>query len=216
MSKPLPISLLVFDCDGVLLESVDVKTTAFRETVQEFGPVAADRMVDYHISNGGVSRYKKFEWFYSEVLERKITDNELQTLAGRFQKLAHDGVMSAPMVPGAMACLKSLYHQIPIYVASGAPQEELITVFNARKLTRFFIKIYGSPPSKETLLQRIIDEEGANPTTTLMVGDSSTDLSAAQVCGTMFYGRGSYFEKTDYPWSEDLYALADYIKGPTG
>lgn len=207
----MPISLVVFDCDGVLLESVDVKTKAFGQTVAEHGSKAVTRLINYHIAHGGVSRYKKFEWFYAEVLGREITEHELQTLAERFKQLAFDGVMSAPMVQGAMEALESLHGRIPLFVASGTPHEELVQVLNGRNLDRFFQGVYGSPPGKADLLRRIIKQQGVTPKEILMVGDSTTDLVAAEECGIFFYCRGKQLKQSGWPWSEDLHGLMGYI-----
>ena len=208
----MAISLVVFDCDGVILESVDVKTRAFGQTVAEHGSDAMARLIKYHIVNGGVSRYKKFEWFYREVLGRKITQNELNKLGERFERLAFDGVKNAPMVAGALECIKELQNQIPMYVASGAPQEEVTAVLNARNLSHYFKGSYGSPPGKTELLRRILHQTGTEPEKTIMVGDSSTDLDAAQECGTCFFGRGEYFKLSGWPWSKDLYGLLEHIR----
>lgn len=207
----MPISLVVFDCDGILLESVDVKTKAFGQTVAEHGSKAVTRLINYHMEHGGVSRYKKFEWFYTEVLGRKITEHELQTLAEHFKQLAFDGVMNAPMVQGAMEALESLHGRIPLFVVSGTPHEELVQVLNGRNLDRFFQGVYGSPPGKADLLRRIIKQQGVTPKEILMVGDSTTDLAAAEECGTFFYGRGEQVVQSGWPWSEDLHGLMEYI-----
>ena len=62
---------MVFDCDGVLIESNAVKTLAFGQTVDEFGQKAMDRLMNYHREHGGISRFKKFEWFYREVVKAR-------------------------------------------------------------------------------------------------------------------------------------------------
>lgn len=206
-----PISIVVFDCDGVILESVDVKTNAFGQTVAEYGPEAVSRLLDYHMANGGVSRYRKFEWFYREVLGREITKDQLQALGERFKQLAFDGVMNAPMVPGALECIETIYRKIPMYVASGAPHDELGAVLRARNLLSFFKGVHGSPPGKTELLKRIIADEGANAAEMLMVGDSPTDLKAAEACGAQFYGRGEMFRDSGYPWFENLGGLLGFI-----
>ena len=202
---------MVFDCDGVILDSVDVKTRAFGQIVEEHGPEAVARMNEYHLANGGISRFKKFEWFYREVLGRQITQNELKTLGDRFSQLAFDGVMNAPMVTGAFECIKKLHNQIPMYVASGAPQDELTVVLEARNLTSFFKGVYGTPPNKTELLSRIIEKAGIAPKNTLMVGDSSTDLDAAQSCGAQFFGVGAGFAATQWPFGLDCTFLAQWI-----
>ena len=212
MHNNQPIYLVVFDCDGVILESVDVKTKAFGLVVKEYGTEAVARLMEYHASNGGVSRYEKFEWFFREVLGREITPTELNMLGERFQQISFDGVINAPMVNGALECIQELYHLIPIYVASGAPQKELTAVLNERNLSPYFKGAYGSPPGKTDLLRRILHQTGAEPEKTIMVGDSSTDLDAAQACGTCFFGRGDYFKLSGWPWSKDLNGFLAHIR----
>ena len=56
---------LVFDCDGVVLNSNSVKTSAFYKAALAYGEVAATALVEYHVANGGVSRYKSSRIFLS-------------------------------------------------------------------------------------------------------------------------------------------------------
>jgi phosphoglycolate phosphatase-like HAD superfamily hydrolase len=207
----LAISLIVFDCDGVILESVNVKTCAFEKIVEQYGPDAAARMTEYHLAHGGVSRFRKFEWFYDEVLGRIITEDELQTLSLEFSQLVFDGVMCAPLVTGIMETLLSLHGRLPMYVASGTPHEELRQVLDARNLTRFFKAVYGAPPGKTELLRYIINREDVSPKNTLMVGDSSTDMDAAEACGACFFGVGSAFSGTSWPYAVDCTAIVKWV-----
>jgi len=207
----MPITLVVFDCDGVILDSVDVKTRAFGQIVEEYGPEAVARMTEYHLAHGGLSRTRKFEWFYDEVLGRKITEDELQALSKKFRQLVFEGVVRSPMVPGIMETLESLHGRLPMYVASGTPNDELLQLLDARNLTRFFKGVYGTPPGKTELLRRIIEKEGIAPNDTLMVGDSSTDLDAALSCGARFFGVSAAFSVTPWPFGYDCIALAQWI-----
>ena len=54
---------LIFDCDGVILNSNKIKTNAFFAVALPYGQTAAQALVDYHLQNGGISRYRKFEYF---------------------------------------------------------------------------------------------------------------------------------------------------------
>jgi len=205
------ISLVVFDCDGVILDSVDVKARAFGKIVEEYGSEAVVRMVEYHLAHGGVSRFRKFEWFYNEMLGRRITEDELQTLSRKFRQLVFEGVINASLMPGVMETLELLHGRLPMYVASGTPHEELLQVLDARNLTRFFEGVYGTPPGKTKLLRRIIEQESVPPEETLMVGDSSTDLDAAQACGTRFFGVSAAFATTTWPNGPDCAALVQWL-----
>ena len=54
----MALKCLVFDCDGVILDSVPVKTRAFARLAEPYGEEARDRFVMYHTVHGGVSRYQ--------------------------------------------------------------------------------------------------------------------------------------------------------------
>ena len=115
------------------------------------------------------------------------------------------------MVPGIMETLESLRGRLPMYVASGTPNDELLLVLEGRNLTRFFKGVYGTPPEKSELLRRIIEQEDIPPNDTLMVGDSSTDLDAALSCGARFFGIGAEFAVTPWPFANDCIALGQWI-----
>jgi len=205
------LELIVFDCDGVILESLDCKTRAFAHTVREYGGEASQKLVDYHLAHGGVSRMEKFRWFHTQVLGRDILPHELDAMCARFAEACLDEVLASPFVPGAMECITRQHGRLPMCVASGTPHSELALIFTKRELERYFAMILGSPPGKTELLATIVREMGANPERTLMVGDSITDLQAAQQVGTLFYGRGRFFADKGCPWGEDLTLLSEHI-----
>ncbi len=51
--------VVFFDFDGVILDSVDVKTKAFAKMFRHYGPEVEQVVVDYHLANGGVSQVQK-------------------------------------------------------------------------------------------------------------------------------------------------------------
>lgn len=209
----MPIKCLVFDCDGVILDSVPVKTRAFGRLAEPYGDEARDRFVMYHARHGGVSRYRKFEWFFREILDREITEEEMAEWGRKFEEYALEEVRACPMIPGAMEVLKTWSDRIPSYICSGAPTTELELILGERGLRKFFAGIYGSPPAKSELLRRIVqDHAKVEPDETLMVGDASTDRDAAESVGTMFYAVGPELKGGPFPWSEDLNALNNWIR----
>ncbi|OGR22694.1 MAG: hypothetical protein A2277_00460 [Desulfobacterales bacterium RIFOXYA12_FULL_46_15] len=205
------LSAVVFDCDGVLIESNAVKTMAFGQTVEEFGQKAMDRLMNYHREHGGISRFKKFEWFYREVVKATLSDEMMDTLCDRFTRFCIDAVMDVPMVAGAKESLDLLSGKLPMFVASGTPEKELQDILIQRGLAAYFKRIHGTPPEKQYLLERIISENGLDASKVLMVGDAVADLKAAQFCNTLFYGRGERFNGENVPWSQDLTGLVEYL-----
>jgi phosphoglycolate phosphatase-like HAD superfamily hydrolase len=208
----MELACIIFDCDGVILESVSVKTRAFARLAEPFGAEAVDRLVMYHKVHGGVSRYKKFEWLYREVLGREISREELASLGRRFADIAFEEVCRCELVPGIADVLERWRGRTPMYVCSGAPHEELNVIMRQRGLQRYFAGIYGSPPTKAELLRDIIRLAGVDPASAVMVGDSVTDLDAAEAVGTRFYGRGGELKGGGFPWGEDLTALNTWLE----
>jgi phosphoglycolate phosphatase-like HAD superfamily hydrolase len=202
---------VVFDCDGVLIESNAVKTLAFGQTVDEFGQKAMDRLMNYHREHGGISRFKKFEWFYREVVKAPLSNVMMDKLCDRFTQLCFDAVLYAPMVAGAKESLDLLSGRLPMFVASGTPEKELQDILIQRGLARYFKGIHGTPPEKQYLLEQIISNNRLDASKVLMVGDAITDLKAAQYCNSLFYGRGERFSEDNVPWSEDLAGLVEHL-----
>lgn len=115
----MALSLIVFDCDGVILESVDAKTKAFGQVAEPLGAEARDRLLLYHTLHGGVSRREKFAWLYREVFHREITPEEMEDCCARFVSYALDNVLNAPLVPGVMDVLERWHGRVPMYVWIG-------------------------------------------------------------------------------------------------
>ena len=62
---------LIFDCDGVILNSNQIKTDAFKKVLKKYNTNAVDEFITYHRKNGGVSRYIKIENFLKNILLRE-------------------------------------------------------------------------------------------------------------------------------------------------
>lgn len=212
----MALTCIAFDCDGVILDSVPVKTKAFGRITEPYGEEARDRMLMYHKVHGGVSRYKKFEWFFREVLGREITPEELQDWGRRYAELAYEEVCRCELIPGIQEVLDTWKDRLPLYVCSGAPHEELTAILEGRGLAHYFVGIYGSPPAKSELLQRIVTLAGVDPAETLMVGDAPTDRQAAEDVGTLFYGCGPEVKGGNWPWGEDLRGLNAWLEKKMG
>lgn len=208
--RPVPFRMIVFDCDGVLLESVDVKTRAFAALFAEHGPEVSREAVRYHLANGGVSRYAKFAYLYERCLERRITDEEMAELDRRFSELVLTGVLESPTVPGAVEFLAAYHTRVPLFVASGTPEHELRHILDQRGLSRYFHAVYGSPRSKRNILGDLLAKQAVPPGQCLMVGDASTDLEAALANGMAFLGRGPV--DPNRPWLPDLTGMAAYLQ----
>jgi phosphoglycolate phosphatase-like HAD superfamily hydrolase len=183
------LAAIIFDFDGVIVESGDIKTAAFRALYRPFGPDVEAAAVAYHLANGGISRRTKIRHIHREYLGIDLTATELETLAARFSALVEDAVVAAPMVEGAEEMLKRLDGHLPRFVVSGTPTEELTRIVSRRGLARAFTEVHGSPPEKPPIIRDILSRYGLTPADVVFVGDAMTDWRAAQETGIRFIGR---------------------------
>ena len=59
--------LFIFDFDGVLVDSVELKTIAFVHLYEEYGSHIVDLVIAFHCKNGGMSRFEKFKYFHNNI-----------------------------------------------------------------------------------------------------------------------------------------------------
>ncbi len=184
-------SILVFDFDGVLADSVEVKTDGFVEIYEPFGKEVVAKVVDHHRNNGGMSRYKKFKYYHQELLNKNISDIEVAYLSDKFSSLVVERVIDAPEIPGAGDFLVQFCTNKTLCVVNSAtPTNEIIKIINARGLSHFFNDVYGSPNTKKENLVEIQKQYGINIKNGIFIGDAMSDFNAAQSMGMSFIGVG--------------------------
>lgn len=208
----MALSCIIFDCDGIIMESVDAKNTALARICNELDPAFTKLFTAYVELHGGMSRVEKFAWLIREMYGREITPEESRALCAKVPEYSLQAVLDSPLVPGFLDVAKRWRGRVPMYVASGTPHYELVEVLHKRGLDRYFTGICGTPPAKAALLINILREAGADPKHTVMVGDSKTDEDAALIAGTLFYGRGPFFADGRHPWGDDLTGLNEFLE----
>lgn len=175
---------LVFDCDGVILDSNIIKTQAFYEVCLPYGRKSAKALVDYHLTKGGISRYKKFSYFLEEILLLPPDANELKSLLDSYSQKVSLKLVAAPVAEG-LEKLRSL-SGAKWAVASGSDQIELREVLRAIGIDKYFDGgIHGSPATKDEILQREIKNKNLQ-TPSILLGDSKYDHEAATKAGIDF------------------------------
>jgi len=200
MGEVSTLKAVILDFDGVILESVDIKTRAFRALFQDH-PDHLERIVQLHRDNTGLSRYEKFRIIYRDYLEQPLPEAEVSRLDRAFSELVVDEVLSCPFVPGAREFLIHAAGQWPLFVVSGTPQAELSRIIQRRGLDRYFRRVYGSPRSKDVLLREIISDYGWRSRDLVFVGDGLADWRAADAVGVPFVGRVMQDTASPFPTS---------------
>lgn len=182
------VRTIIFDFDGVIIESFDIKTQAFRELFKAY-PHHLDEIVEYHQQNGGVSRYKKFKYIYSNILKQPLDEPTYIELGEKFSKLVVEEVKKCPYVPGALEFIRQKSKKLELFIASGTPEDELRSIVAARGISEYFKGIYGSPATKSEIIQEILSKENIKKKDAIFIGDTITDYNEASKIGVQFIAR---------------------------
>lgn len=183
------IRAVILDFDGVLLDSAQAKTNAFRALFQEICPDHMEEAMAYHLANEGVSRYVQFLAVYTELLQQPLSEAKSQELGRRFSALVEAELQQVSLVAGAREFLEQARPHYKLFVASGTPEEELRTIAKARRLLSLVDEWHGAPRSKPEIIRDILARHQLNPNRVVLVGDAPSDWQAAQETEIAFIGR---------------------------
>lgn len=204
---------LIFDFDGVILDSVNVKTEAFAEMYRPFGTEVEQKVVAHHLEHGGVSRYEKFKIYHKEFLGETIDEAKVQEMAEHFSSLVFEKVVASPFIKGALEFLKEQHDKFLFFVATGTPKIEIDRIVPARDLSKYFHTLYGSPTKKPEIINTILDLHNLNANEVLFIGDAMTDYKAAHECHLDFVGVES--DHTTFPEGtivvNDIMNISNYL-----
>lgn len=195
---------VVFDFDGVIIESADIKTNAFYELFSEHKS-HIDKIVGFHLENEGVSRYEKFRYIYSKILQKPVDEKIITQLGEEFSKIVYQKILECPFVKGAPELLSFLEDKSLMFIASGTPHDELCEIVKMRNIAHFFSEIHGSPSTKEEIISNILNKYSYDKSNVLFIGDAMTDYNAAIKTGVVFWGRTCTHKQTPFPDETIIY-----------
>ncbi len=179
---------IIYDFDGVICDSVNVKTEAFAEMYKPFGDHIVSQVVNYHLLNGGVSRYEKFKYFHNKFLGVDLDIAQINQMAEQFASLVMHRVILSDFIPGSFEFIKSRSENYLQFVCTGTPELEILKILDQRNLSSFFKGIYGSPQKKAGIIKKISSEFNIGTEEMVFFGDSMTDYDAALEMGVDFLG----------------------------
>ena len=201
--------LLVFDFDGVILDSVGIKDEAFHDLFEDATEKQKEEVLQFHRFTPGLPRQIKIERILTEILRRPLDRDSVTGALNRYSKIVWNRVTKCPEVHGIRAYLEE-QENIPKYIVSASPQGELSELTRVRGLKPYFKGVFGGPDSKSALLKAIIEKEDVRPSQVLMYGDKKSDLEAASDVGIQFVARITADEEEGFP--ESILRIEDFTE----
>jgi phosphoglycolate phosphatase-like HAD superfamily hydrolase len=176
------IRCIVFDFDGTLVESNQIKRQTFFELASEFDD-GMRLMTDVMSEAADRERY----WIFARFAAALPGQADAKTLADRYTRTCQERIACAPEIAGAKASLECLRAEGKLlFINSATPVEPLTRLVRLRRMDALFEGIYGSPTKKHENLEVIRSKHGLTPDEILVVGDGESDRASAKTLGCHF------------------------------
>lgn len=209
-------SVLVFDFDGVILDSANLKREAFAALYDD-EPEPRRRAVRAYLDRrGGQPREVKFRHIEAHILGREAGEARIRELCRRFRESVEQRLLQAPTIPGAVEFLSRWAGRLPIHLLSATPGAELESLVERLGLSRYFLEVIGAPPDKVTALRNLLARRHYAARDVVMIGDTYNDYRAARSNGTRFVGVTADPSASPFPGDTptvlDLRGLEDALR----
>lgn len=211
-----PYDLVVFDWEGTIADTLGAVFHAVAVEADLLGFGAFDHHEAKKYVDLGLAKALKKAY-------PNLSDKQHEQLVHAVQQAMHTRSMEVCLIPGVREFIYQLHDaQINMAIATNKGQQSLARALQATGLDKL-IKITrsaGQAPAKPCpqMLDEIIDEFAGSRATTLMIGDSTTDMEMAHniqvtAIGVDFYHQHETALKAAGALAvfDDYQVLADYL-----
>ncbi len=181
-----PLKLVVFDCDGTLVDSqyniISCMTEAFEDNQQKAPVDDAVRSII------GLNLDQAIQELMEDKADYDLLDRLVEGYKKAFQRQRLLPDHHEPLFPGTLEAISALDEAgILMGVATGKSLRGLKAVIELHNLERFFISLQtpDTNPGKPhpQMLEQAMKDGGTTPENTYMIGDTSFDMMLAKNAG---------------------------------
>lgn len=191
MNKKI-IKTIFWDFDGVLMNSNEVRDKGFLEVLTEFPKKQVNQLMEFHQTNGGLSRYVKFRYFFEEIRGEEISEEEIQEWANKFSEIMLNSLIDKQLlIEETVDFVRENFENYSMHIVSGSDGNELNKICEGVGINHFFKSIHGSPTPKNQLVADLLKKHRYNLETCVLIGDSINDYEAAIQNKIDFLGFGN-------------------------
>ncbi|MCC4372083.1 HAD-IA family hydrolase [Limosilactobacillus reuteri] len=184
------IENFIFDIDGTLIDTIDMYMPAMIDTLAQHGhPVAPDKVEQ--------TKHDLFGITGQDALRLAgISEDEIPAIQQDWFKLAYQRADQVKVIEGIPEMLNTLANREDAKIAIATSkladeyQEYFVNKYNFAKLFKVAVTSADTKkhkPDPDPILAAM-DKMGADPATTVYVGDTINDMKAAHAAGAKFAG----------------------------
>lgn len=180
---------ILWDFDGVILNSNIIRTEGFVEIFKEFPKDKILELVRYHEKNGGLSRYHKIEYFFNKILKKIITKDEILFYANKYKVFMLNNLVNKEyIIADTLDYIIRVKNNFSMHIVSASDENELKQICKELEIESFFTSIHGSPVTKKENIKFLLSHKNFLNEEVVLIGDSMNDFEAANYNNIHFVG----------------------------
>lgn len=181
--------VILWDFDGVIMDSMPIRGRGFEEVLKEYPQDQVAELMAFHEYNGGLSRYVKFRYFFERIRGEQITEQQVLALADKFSEIMMSLLLDEKLlIMDSVNFIKQNADKYEMHIVSGSDGNELRQICEDLQLASYFKTINGSPTPKKELVRQVIEANNYEKQSVVLIGDSINDYEATQVNNIDFIG----------------------------
>jgi phosphoglycolate phosphatase-like HAD superfamily hydrolase len=177
--------VIFWDFDGVIKDSVEVKSQAFIKLFNFCGESVIEKIRIHHRDHGGISRFEKIP-LYLNWAGQIPTKERVDQFCENFSQMVLRDVIDSPWVPGVEVYLRTNLNRQEFILVSATPEKELEFILQELNLRGCFSSVWGAPTNKETAIETTLKNRKIQAEHCVMIGDAWSDFEAARANGVNF------------------------------
>src|SRR5690606_2904562 len=87
MEEILNKKVILWDFDGVIIDSMEIRSAGFRDVLRDYPSDQVEELIDFHLRNGGLSRFVKFRYFVDKIRKEKVDETVLVSWAKEYSEI---------------------------------------------------------------------------------------------------------------------------------
>lgn len=175
--------LVIFDFDGVIVDSAAVKQDCFLSIAEKFGSKKLKQQLERQLSHElvGAERIRVAEW----VEKESNFEIKKETFLNEFASCLNQNKKKLKLIDGFKDYFHSLLEKkIKTAIVSAAPRQDIFKALSLFKIeSSLFSAIYSAQDgTKVDSIQKLLKDTGIKKEDCLFYGDMPSDYKAAKTC----------------------------------